>query len=113
MDHKPKEKVVETTSIVDSDAPYHAELYDPSKESVWTRLGVNFESFKLAPGTTGGQVVAGASNVQDLEKVVADAPMLQQKMKPRHLQMIVVGGSIGTGLFVGSGSALHRGGLES
>lgn len=110
MDHKPKEKVVETTSIVDSDAPYHAELYDPSKESIWTRLGVNFESFKRAPGTTGGQVVAGAGNVQDLEKVVADAPMLQQKMKPRHLQMIAVGGSIGTGLFVGSGSALHHGG---
>ena len=74
-----------------------------------------------------GQVIAGASNVEDLEKVVADAPMLQQKMKPRHLQMIAVGavdlpsdfrvlipltsgGSIGTGLFVGSGSALHHGG---
>lgn len=28
-------------------------LYDPSKESVWTRLGVTFESFKRAPGTTG------------------------------------------------------------
>jgi amino acid transporter len=58
-----------------------------------------------------------------------DSPMLQQKMKPRHLQMIAVGGSIGTGLFVsfvavlwqwvrvnwltlkvGSGSALTRGG---
>jgi amino acid transporter len=61
--------------------------------------------------------------------MMADAPMLQQKMKPRHLTMIAVGasrhstrlfhasdicetsgGSIGTGLFVGSGSALHRGG---
>lgn len=28
-------------------------LYDPSKESVWTRLGLTFESFKRAPGTTG------------------------------------------------------------
>jgi len=28
-------------------------LYDPSKESVWTRLGVTLESFKRAPGTTG------------------------------------------------------------
>jgi amino acid permease len=27
-------------------------------------------------------------------------PLLQQTMKPRHLQMIAVGGSIGTGLFV-------------
>jgi amino acid transporter len=57
----------------------------------------------------------------------AENPMLQQKMKARHLQMIAVGtslahfsrrsflpynagGSIGTGLFVGSGSALHNGG---
>lgn len=31
-------------------------------------------------------------------------------MKPRHLQMIAVGGSIGTGLFVGSGNALAVGG---
>lgn len=75
-----------------------------------------------------GQVVAGATNVHDIERILADAPMLQQKMKPRHLTMIAVGeslrcflgvyssltrvsgGSIGTGLFVGSGSALQRGG---
>ena len=29
------------------------ELYDPSKESRWTRLGLTTESFKRAPGTTG------------------------------------------------------------
>lgn len=34
----------------DSDGPI---FYDPSKESIWTRLGVNFESFKRAPGVTG------------------------------------------------------------
>lgn len=39
-----------------------------------------------------------------------DNPLLQQKMKPRHLQMIAVGGSIGTGLFIGSGQALRNGG---
>jgi amino acid permease len=36
--------------------------------------------------------------------VVYENPALQQKMKPRHLQMIAVGGSIGTGLFVSSPS---------
>ncbi len=46
----------------------------------------------------------------DAEHLKADAPMLQPKMKKRHLNMIAVGGSIGTGLFVGSGSALHTGG---
>lgn len=44
------------------------------------------------------------------EFVEHDSLLLQQKMKPRHLQMIAVGGSIGTGLFVGSGNALTRGG---
>lgn len=29
-----------------------------------------------------------------------DSPLLQPKMKPRHLQMIAVGGSIGTGSFL-------------
>ena len=38
-----------------------------------------------------GQVIAGAHNVEDLAHLQADAPMLQQKMKPRHLQMIAVG----------------------
>jgi len=38
-----------------------------------------------------GQIVAGSNNVEDVEKVMADAPMLQQKMKSRHLTMIAVG----------------------
>jgi hypothetical protein len=33
--------------------PRSPELYDPSKESIWTRLGLTIESFKRAPGTTG------------------------------------------------------------
>merc|ERR1712072_701136 len=82
-------------------------LYDPPKESFATRLGVNFESFKRAPGSTGGLALEGAS-VDPLKP--HDNPLLQQKMKPRHLQMIAVGGSIGTGLFIGSGQALRNGG---
>ncbi|KAF9448088.1 amino-acid permease inda1 [Macrolepiota fuliginosa MF-IS2] len=107
-----EEKHHESLSIASDSKPqeHHIEFYDPSKESIWTRLGLSWESFKRAPGTTGGQVVAGSNNVEDLEKIMADAPMLQQKMKPRHLTMIAVGGSIGTGLFVGSGGALHTGG---
>ncbi|EXJ91825.1 AAT family amino acid transporter [Capronia epimyces CBS 606.96] len=40
-------------------------------------------------------------------------PALAMKLKQRHLQMIAIGGSIGTGLFVGSGSALATGGPAS
>ncbi|KJA14768.1 hypothetical protein HYPSUDRAFT_208447 [Hypholoma sublateritium FD-334 SS-4] len=110
MAEKPEKEAY--SASVDSTPPQTGkyEFYDPSKETVWTRLGLSLESFKRAPGTTGGQVIAGAHNVEDLNHLQADAPMLQQKMKPRHLQMIAVGGSIGTGLFVGSGSALRSGG---
>ncbi|KAK6357721.1 hypothetical protein TWF718_002030 [Orbilia javanica] len=39
--------------------------------------------------------------------------VLHRKLKGRHMQMIAIGGSIGTGLFVGSGSALQSGGPAS
>jgi len=55
-------------------------------------------------------IAGGTDDPEELERRLKDSPMLQQKMKPRHLQMIAVGGSIGTGLFIGSGSALSRGG---
>ncbi|KAK6532097.1 hypothetical protein TWF694_003259 [Orbilia ellipsospora] len=51
---------------------------------------------------------AGESNLtQEQEE------MLHRKLKGRHMQMIAIGGSIGTGLFVGSGSALQSGGPAS
>jgi amino acid transporter len=62
--------------------------YDPSKESLMTRLGLNFESFKRAPGTTRGLVAHGDIPPEFIQH---DNPLLQQKMKPRHLQMIAVG----------------------
>lgn len=46
------EKDFESSSAVSQTGAKY-EFYDPSKESIWTRLGVNAESFKRAPGTTG------------------------------------------------------------
>jgi amino acid transporter len=38
---------------------------------------------------------------------------LHRSLKGRHMQMIAIGGSIGAGLFVGSGGALAKGGPGS
>lgn len=85
----------------------NGEVYDPSRESIWTRLGLNAESFKPAPASTKGRVSHG-DIPEHLD--IHDHGMLQQKMQPRHLQMIAAGGAIGTGLFVGTGGALASGG---
>ncbi|KIY72262.1 APC amino acid permease [Cylindrobasidium torrendii FP15055 ss-10] len=103
MDSKDEKTPVTTVTSKETQS---AIFWDPKQESVWTRVGLTPESFKRAPATANKQMVAGNAD-HDVE---ADSPRLQPKMKKRHLNMIAVGGSIGTGLFVSSGSALHNGG---
>ncbi|KAG5972854.1 Amino-acid permease inda1 [Claviceps cyperi] len=60
-------------------------------EDFMTRTGLSLESFKKAHYGTG-------------------YVELERPMSARHLNMIAIGGSIGAGFFVGSGSALSKGG---
>ncbi|KAF2169034.1 hypothetical protein M409DRAFT_65346 [Zasmidium cellare ATCC 36951] len=75
------------------------------------------DSFKRDPNAhaTPKGTVGADGRVFDVEAAVAATATspLQRHLKGRHLQMIAIGGSIGTGLFVGSGSALAHGGPAS
>lgn len=94
-----------TDYVADKDLPMK-EGYSPSDDlpaygrtiaeqerepSVWIRMGISPKSFQKR-------------NAIDANN------QLNHTLKKRHLHMIAIGGSIGAGLFVGSGSALSRGG---
>lgn len=93
-----KDDTIAPESYSASDSPtrgQHKTVADAVREEpLMTRLGLSLDSFK--PRDYGRGIVE-----------------LDRSMSTRHLHMIAIGGSIGAGFFVGSGSALSNGGPGS
>lgn len=77
--------------------------YTPKEKDMTAESAVDIEP-GLQPVNTAQTVQIGYDN--DLAAI----PTTQRGLKSRHAQMIALGGTIGTGLFVGSGQALLIGG---
>ncbi|EXJ81364.1 AAT family amino acid transporter [Capronia epimyces CBS 606.96] len=95
---------------------YEGDMANINIKRKWSRRVT--ESFRRDPNASvirSASFSAAHSHSYDAEsaaQATAMSPLLR-RLKGRHLQMIAIGGSIGTGLFVGSGKALAYGGPAS
>lgn len=86
----------------DDSKVYSIEVEPPKQRDLWTRI---VHSFRRRD--KGHEMALGDA---DQNRKAGDLTRLNRKLKTRHLQMIAIGGSIGCGLFIGSGAALKTGG---
>ncbi|KAH3684628.1 hypothetical protein WICPIJ_004384 [Wickerhamomyces pijperi] len=91
------------------------DVQQPYSEPKQGLMRTFFNTFKeLEPSKEDADLLKNPdlSEAERREIALKNTP-LQRGLKARHLQMIALGGSIGTGLFIGSGSALRTGGAAS
>ncbi|KAI5288458.1 hypothetical protein KEM54_005197 [Ascosphaera aggregata] len=85
----------------------------PEEDISSVPLGASYGEKTIRNPSTG----SGGQYDTDSEKATPASakplPELQRRLKSRHLQMIAIGGTIGTGLFIGSGGSLAQAGPAS
>lgn len=97
------DKEVKSSPVVSTGAEeFHGT--EVQKVSKWQGFKDGFKRADLSEYNTEGMTAAEKAAL-----LTAKSP-LSRSLKARHLQMIAIGGSIGTGLFVGSGGSLSGGG---
>lgn len=89
-------------------ASIEATDYESEPRPLWRRVADSFK--KEEQSVTIDDLSDEELNFTQRANRNAVNAKLSRRLKNRHLQMIAVGGSIGTGLFVGSGSALNSAG---
>ena len=93
-------EVVESSGSTQEIAPAQVK----KERGIWTRIA---HSFHRRTDEVHGELALGNA---DTDRKAGDLTRLSRKLQTRHLQMIAIGGSIGCGLFIGSGAALQTGG---
>jgi amino acid transporter len=91
-----------------SSSPYEPETVGPGK---WKSFKDSFKPVEVPESSLKRrfQDDEELTEIQRINIQTASSP-LKRKLKNRHLQMIAIASSIGSGLLIGTGSALHTGG---